>query len=86
MILLAARLTSPISARANASIASSSKADSHNLSSLLTTVVEPIGAIMKTLIAEPSPDMSWIVDFRAFKHMTPYLHNVQNLQVYVWER
>jgi hypothetical protein len=86
MILLAARLTFTTPARAIASIASSSKADSHHLSSLLTIVVEPIGAIMKALIVMLSPDMSWIVDFRAFKHMTPYLHNVQNLQVYVWER
>jgi hypothetical protein len=70
MIQLAARLisTAPASATTIALIAS----DGHNLSSLLTTVVKLIGTVMKALVAEPSVDMSWIVDFGASKHMTPH--------------
>jgi GAG-pre-integrase domain len=72
MIQLAARLTSITPASVTAPIASSYRADGYNISSLLTTVVKPIGTIMKALVAEPSVDMSWIVDSGASKHMTPH--------------
>jgi hypothetical protein len=77
MIQLAAKLTSTTLASATtiALIAS----NGHNLFSLLITVVKPVGTIMKALVAEPSVDMSWSIDFGASKHMTPYPHNVQNL-------
>jgi hypothetical protein len=68
MIQLAARLTSTIPTSATTPIVS----DGHNISSLLTTVVKPIGTIMKALVAEPSVDMFWIVDSGASKHMTPH--------------
>jgi hypothetical protein len=58
MIQLAARLTSITPASVTAPIASLSRADGYNISSLLTTVVKPIGTIMKALVAEPSVDMS----------------------------
>jgi hypothetical protein len=54
MIQLATMLTSTILTSATAPIVS----DGHNLSSLLTTIVKPIGTIMKALVAELSVDMS----------------------------
>jgi hypothetical protein len=72
MIQLVARLTSITPASVTAPIVSSSRADAYNISSLLTTVVKPIGTIMKALVAELSVDMSWIVDSGASKHMTPH--------------
>jgi hypothetical protein len=72
MIQLAARLTSITPVSVIAPIVSSSRADGYNISSLLTTVVKPIGTIMKALVAEPSVDMSWIVDSGASKYMTPH--------------
>jgi hypothetical protein len=39
---------------------------------LLTTIIKLIGTIMKALVAEPSLDKCWIVDYGASKHMTPY--------------
>jgi hypothetical protein len=68
MIQLAARLTSTIPTSATAPVVS----DGHNLSSRLTTVVKPVGTIMKALVAESSVDMSWIVDSGASKHTTPH--------------
>jgi hypothetical protein len=76
MIQLVVRFTSTTSTSATASIVSSSWVDGYNLFSLLTIVVKLVGTIMKALIVEPSLDMSWIVDFRASKHMTSYPHNV----------
>jgi hypothetical protein len=70
MIHLVASLTStaPATATAIALIAS----DGHNLSSLLTTVVKPVGTAMEALVVEPSVDMSWIIDSGASKNMNPH--------------
>jgi hypothetical protein len=68
MIQLAARVTSTIPTSATTPIVFYG----HNISSLLTTVVKSVGTIMKALVAEPSVDMSWIVDSGASKHMTPH--------------
>jgi hypothetical protein len=72
MTQLARRFSTTTPASVTASVASSSGVDGYNLSSLLTIIIEPIGTIMKALVAEPSLDKSWIVDFGASRHMTPY--------------
>jgi hypothetical protein len=72
MTQIARRISSTISASATASVASSSGVDGYNMSSILTTVIKPVGTIMKALVAKPSIDKSWIVDSEASKHMTPY--------------
>jgi hypothetical protein len=78
MIQLAARLTSITSASVTAPIASSSRANGYNISSLLTTVVKPIGTIMKALVAELSVD---VLDCRfwGIQAHDSSPHNVQNL-------
>ena len=68
---LAARLLPTTSASSASPISGPSGADGYILSSLLTTVVRPVGTIIKALIAESSPDRTWIVDSGASKHMTP---------------
>ena len=68
---LAARLLPTTSASSASPNSAPSGADGYIPSSLLTTVVRPVGTIIKALIAESSPDQSWIVDSGASKHMTP---------------
>jgi hypothetical protein len=73
MTQVARRFSTNPPASATTSVASPSGVDGYNFSSLLTTVIKPIGTIMKALVAESSLDKSWIVDSGASKHMTPYL-------------
>ena len=68
---LAARFLSTTPASSASSTAAPSGADGYTLSYFLTTVVRPVGTVIKALIAESSPDRSWIVDSGASKHMTP---------------
>jgi len=68
---LAARFLPTTSASSASPIFGPSGADGYILPSLLTTVVRHVGTIIKALIAESSPDRTWIVDSGASKHMTP---------------